>query len=46
MARNQLYHLSDDPSEQKNLYDWMPEKVSEMKDRVSTVKMQAGTEGK
>jgi arylsulfatase A len=43
---HQLYHLSDDPSEQKNLYDWMPEKVSEMKDRVSTVKMQAGTEGK
>jgi hypothetical protein len=46
MFDHQLYHLRKDPSEQKNLFEGMPGKVTEMRERVDMVKIQTGIEGK
>lgn len=42
----QLYNLKDDPKEEKNLYNTMPDKVAEFKTLISQVEKQGKTESK
>lgn len=42
----QLYHLSEDPTEQNNLYDSLPDKVRELKELITRVQETPGVETK